>query len=202
MRLPRRALAHLRADPRLAQVIERVGPCRLAPRAEGTHFEHIVRAIVYQQLSGKAAATILGRVHALYGGRSPTPAEVMATGDDALRGAGLSRQKLGYLRDLAARVLGGDVPMDRLHDLPDDEIIAALTRVKGVGVWTAHMFLMFRLGRLDVLPTLDLGIQTAVQRLYRMRKRPKPAQVEKIGERWRPYATVASWYLWRSLDTP
>jgi DNA-3-methyladenine glycosylase II len=200
LRAPRKALAHLRGDPKLARVIERVGPFKMTLRIEGSHFDHVVRAIVYQQLSGKAARTIHGRVMDLFGGRPPTPEELAGTSDDRLRSAGLSRQKLGYIKDLAARVAARDVAMDSLHELPDAEIIATLTRVKGVGVWTAQMFLMFRLGRLDVLPIADLGIQTAVQRAYKLRKRPTPAQVEKLGSRWRPYATVASWYLWRSLE--
>jgi 3-methyladenine DNA glycosylase/8-oxoguanine DNA glycosylase len=199
----RKALRHLKqTDPTLARIIERVGPCRLTVRADGTHFDALLRAIVYQQLSGKAAATILRRVLELYGGRAPTPAELLATPDEPLRAAGLSRQKLGYLRDLAARVDSGDVPLDRIDELPDDEVIAALVRVKGIGRWSAQMFLMFRLGRLDVLPELDLGIQNAIQRAYRKRKRPSPKDVLKIGGRWRPYASVACWYLWRSLEGP
>jgi DNA-3-methyladenine glycosylase II len=197
----RRAVAHLkRADPTLAAVIARVGPCRFEPRAEGTHFEAVARAIVYQQLSGKAAGTIHGRFHALYGGRAPEPDELLATPDDRLRGAGLSRQKVGYLRDLAGRVDAGDVPLGRVELLGDDEVIAALTRVKGVGRWTAQMFLMFRLGRPDVLPDLDLGVQKAIQLAYGRRAMPKPADVLRVGRPWAPYRTVASWYLWRSLD--
>jgi DNA-3-methyladenine glycosylase II len=191
---------HLRRDPVLARVIEEVGPCKLAPRADGTHFDHVVRAIVYQQLSGKAARTIHERVMALTGGRPPAPAELLAIPDETLRAAGLSRQKLLYLKDLAARTLSGEVPMDSLHDLADADIIRTLTAVKGVGVWTAQMFLLFRLGRLDVLPVLDLGIQNAIQRAYRLRKRPTPIKVAEIGKRWSPYASIASWYLWRSLD--
>jgi DNA-3-methyladenine glycosylase II len=197
----RRAVAHLkRADPTLAAVIARVGPCRFEPRAEGTHFEAVARAIVYQQLSGKAAGTIHGRFHALYGDRAPDPAELLATSDEALRGAGLSRQKVGYLRDLAARVEAGDVPLADIEALGDQHIVDALTRVKGVGRWTAQMFLMFRLGRPDVLPDLDLGVQNAIQRAYGLPKRPTPKDVVRIGEKWRPYASVASWYLWRSLE--
>ena len=197
----RRAVAYLRrADPTLAAVIARVGPCRFEPRAEGTHFEAVARAIVYQQLSGKAAGTIHKRFHALYGDRAPEPAELLATGDEALRAAGLSRQKVGYLRDLAGRVAAGDVPLDQVHALGDDEIVAALTRVKGVGRWTAQMFLMFRLGRPDVLPDLDLGVQKAIQLAYGRRTMPKPADVLRVGARWAPYRTVASWYLWRYLD--
>ena len=199
----RKALNHLRrADPTLARIIESVGPCRWVARADGTHFDALLRAIVYQQLSGKAAATILRRVLDLYGGRSPTPEELLATPDEPLRAAGLSRQKLSYLRDLAARVGAGEVPLDRIHELPDDEIIAALVRVKGIGRWSAQMFLMFRLGRPDVLPELDLGIQNAIRRAYRKRKRPTPKDVVRIGAKWRPYASVAAWYLWRSLEGP
>jgi len=197
----RRAVAHLkRADPVLARVIARVGPCRFEPRAEGTHFEAVARAIVYQQLSGKAAGTIHARFHALYGGRAPEPAELLATGDEALRSAGLSRQKIGYLRDLAARVDAGDLPLDRVDALGDDDLIAALTRVKGVGRWTAQMFLMFRLGRPDVLPDLDLGIQRAIELAYGLGRLATPAEVLEIGAPWAPYRTVASWYLWRFLD--
>ncbi len=197
----RTALAHLkRVDPALARVIRRVGPCRFEARQEGEHFDAVLRAIVYQQLSGKAAATILGRVHALYGDRAPTPAELLATPDDTLRAAGLSRQKLAYARDLAGRVHAGYVPLDTLDTLDDDEIIAALTSVKGVGRWTAQMFLMFRLGRLDVLPDLDLGVQKGIQLAYGLSTLPRPKEVVAIGAKWSPYASIAAWYLWRSLD--
>ena len=197
------AIRHLRdADPVLARIIDRVGPCTLQPREHGTHFDEILRAIVYQQLSGKAAATIHGRILALFGGRPPTPAELLATPDEPLRAAGLSRQKLGYLRDLATRASDGEVPFERLHELGDAEIIASLTRVRGVGRWTVQMFLMFKLGRPDVLPDLDLGIQNAIQRAYGLRNRPTPKQVLELGARWSPYATIASWYLWRSLELP
>jgi len=197
----RRALAALRQDAKLARIIERVGRCGFKPRTDGTHFDAIVRAIIYQQLSGKAAATIHGRVIALFG-RPPAPADLLAAPEDELRAAGLSRQKLGYLRDLAARAASGEVPFARLHELPDEDIVTTLTRVKGVGEWTAQMFLMFRLGRPDVLPALDLGIQTAIQRAYRLKARPAPKDVLRIGARWTPYRSVASWYLWRSLDAP
>jgi DNA-3-methyladenine glycosylase II len=189
-----------RADEVLARVIAHVGPCRFRPRSAGSHFDALLRSIVYQQLSGKAATTILDRVLALYGGRYPRPAQLLETPESALRDAGLSRQKLGYLRDLAAKVDSGQVPLARVGRLPDEEVITYLTRVKGVGRWTAQMFLIFRLGRPDVLPELDLGIQTAIQRAYSLPERPGPADVLRIGERWRPHATVASWYLWRSLE--
>ena len=197
----RPAVTHLRrADPVLARVIASVGPCRFQPRAEGTHLAAILRAIVYQQLSGSAAFTIHGRFLALFGGAAPIAAQLLEISDDALRGVGLSRQKIGYMRDLAARVHGDAVPIDTLHELDDDAIIAALTSVKGVGRWTAQMFLMFRLGRPDVLPEMDLGIRKAVQRAYRTRGLPAPKRVLALGEPWAPYRTVASWYLWRSLE--
>ena len=197
----RPAVRHLkRVDPVFAEVIRRVGPCRFQTHAEGSHFDAVARSIVYQQLSGKAAATIHGRVLGIYGGRAPTPAELAETADERLREAGLSRQKLSYLKDLGRRVAAGDLPIETLHELPDDEVIEALVQVKGIGRWTAQMFLMFRLGRPDVLPDLDLGIQKGIQLAYGLRKLPPPARVLKIGARWAPYRTIASWYLWRSLE--
>jgi DNA-3-methyladenine glycosylase II len=188
------------ADPVLGQVIAQVGACGLRPRAEGSHFNAIARAIVYQQLSGKAAATIYGRFAALFPRRAPTPPALLALSDEALRAAGLSRQKLAYLRDLAAHASDGRLPLRRIDRLADEEVLEALTAVKGVGVWTAQMFLLFRLGRPNVLPDTDLGIQKAVQRAYALRSLPSPAKVRQIGEPWQPYCSVASWYLWRSLD--
>jgi DNA-3-methyladenine glycosylase II len=196
-----KAVSYLQdADPKLAAVIEQVGPCQFTTRTEGTHFDAVARAIVYQQLSGKAAATIHGRFAALFSPDTPYPGQLLTFSDEMLRGAGISRQKAGYLRDLAARAHGKEVPFDTLHELSDEEILAALTLVKGVGRWTAQMFLMFRLGRLDVLPELDLGIQKGIQKAYRMRALPTPERVRKVGEKWAPYRTVASWYLWRFLD--
>jgi DNA-3-methyladenine glycosylase II len=200
---PAAAVRHLRAaDPVMARVVEAVGPCRFKPRAEGTHFDALVRSIVYQQISGKAAATILGRLHEIYGGRAPAPEELLATDEERLRAAGLSRQKQAYLRDLAEKCAGGGVPLEAIDSLPDDEVVAALVSVKGVGRWTAEVFMMFRLGRADVLPTADLGIQKAIQRAYRLRKLPPPRRVAEIGACWAPHRTIASWYLWRSLDGP
>jgi DNA-3-methyladenine glycosylase II len=197
----RAAVRHLkRADPTLRRVIGRVGPCRLTLRTDGADFDHLARAIVYQQLAGKAAAAIHGRLLGLYGDRPPTPAELLATSALRLRRAGLSRQKLGYLRDLARRVHSGALPLSNLSQLPDEAAIEILTEVKGIGVWTAQMFLMFRLGRPDVLPTLDFGIRNAMRVAYRLRGMPKPAHMERIAAPWRPYRTVACWYLWRSLD--
>jgi len=197
----RTALSYLRrVDPVLAQIIKQVRTPPPPPRRTGTHYDALVRAIVYQQLSGKAAGTIHRRFRELYTKKQPKAHLVLATSDEALRGAGLSRQKIGYLRDLSARVVDGTLPLAHLGRLSDDEIIEHLVQVKGIGRWTVHMFLMFRLGRPDVLPELDLGIQNAMQRAYGLKARPKPKDVLRLGEKWRPHATTACWYLWRSLE--
>ncbi|HEX5437250.1 MAG TPA: hypothetical protein VFW98_08820 [Gemmatimonadaceae bacterium] len=196
----RSAITHLkRSDATLARVIERVGPCRFRPEAAGTHFDAVARAIVYQQLSGSAAHTIYTRLLAIHG-TPPTAAQLLAAPDAQLRAVGLSRQKIGYLRDLATRASTGDVSFDTLHDLPDAGIVTALTRVKGVGLWTAQMFLIFRLGRPNVLPDLDLGIRKAIQRAYRMRALPSAERIQRLGRKWEPHCTIASWYLWQLLD--
>jgi DNA-3-methyladenine glycosylase II len=197
----RKSINHLkRVDPVLAQIIESVGPCRLRVISEGTHFHALTRSIVYQQLSGKAAATILSRVSALFPENVPNAEGVMRITDEQFRSAGLSRQKIGYLRDFASKVASGALPLDAVESMSNDDLIAHLVQVKGIGRWTAQMFLMFRLGRLDILPELDLGIQNAIQKAYRKRKRPTPKQVAQIGAKWAPHSTVASWYLWRSLE--
>jgi DNA-3-methyladenine glycosylase II len=197
----RNAVNHLRrVDPVMRDVIAAVGPCRFATSPQLTHFESVARSIIYQQLSGKAAATIHGRFEALFDGGRPQPAALAALPDDALRAAGISRQKLGYLRDLAARAAAGDIPIDRLHEFDDEAVIGHLTAIKGVGRWTAQMFLMFRLGRPDVLPELDLGIRKGMQQAYRLRKLPDAKRVHTIGAKWSPYRTVACWYLWLSID--
>ena len=198
----RKATAHLKkVDPVMAEVIQKVGTYKGWPASQGSHFDAVARSIVFQQLSGKAAGTIHGRFQGLYGGRTPLPAELATTSDEQLRAVGLSRQKSAYLKDLGARVTSGELPIETLHELTDEEIITALTQVKGIGRWTAQMFLMFRLSRLDVLPDLDLGVQKGIQRAYRLRKLPTPERVKKIGGKWAPYRTVASWYLWRLVDT-
>jgi len=204
MPLPlKKSVAHLRAaDPVLAGVIDRVGPCRARVASDGTHFGAVVRSIVYQQLSGKAAATIHGRVLALFDDQEPTPRAVLRADVSVLRAAGLSGQKTAYLKDLAERASSRSFPLERLHELDDAAVIETLTTVKGVGRWTAQMFLMFRLGRPDVLPDLDLGIQKGIQRAYGLRRLPTPPQVLKRGAVWAPYRTIASWYLWRLLDLP
>ena len=194
------AVRHLRrADPVLAELIGRVGPCRLAPQAAGTHFQALTRSIVYQQLAGAAAATIHGRVVQLLG--DVTPERMLAASDDSLRTAGLSRQKMSYLQDLAHQALAGALPIDRLHRLDDDDVIQTLSSVKGIGRWTAQMFLIFRLGRPDVLPELDLGVRKGARITYRMRSLPTTKRLAKLGERWAPYRSYASWYLWRAADS-
>ena len=185
----------------MAKVVEVVGPCRFRPIADATHFHHLTRAIVYQQLSTKAATTIFGRVLTLCGG-TLEPRAILSHPDEALRAAGLSGQKTRYVKDLATHVRDDKLPLERIERMDDDEVIAALTHVKGIGVWSAQMFLIFRLGRLDVLPVLDLGIRKGVQRAYGLRRLPAPRYVERLGKRWTPYATIASWYLWRLLDQP
>jgi DNA-3-methyladenine glycosylase II len=196
----RRARAHLRrVDPVIARVMEQVGPYRPGDRTGGSHFHALIRAIVFQQLSGKAASTILSRFLALFPDGEPTPPAILALSDTEMRAVGLSRQKIGYLRDLASKVESGALPLDHVHTLSDDDLIAHLVQVKGIGRWTAHMFLMFKLGRENVLPDLDLGIQNAIKRAYRKRK-VTPKDVQRIGKAWSPYSSVACWYLWRSLD--
>jgi DNA-3-methyladenine glycosylase II len=197
----RKAINHLRrVDPVMSEVIDRVGKCTLAPREEWTHFDALVRSIVYQQLSGKAAATIHGRVLALIGDGAEAAQRIVATSHEDLRAAGLSNAKARYVRNLAEHVLDGSLPVESLHDLSDEEIIAALTQVKGIGKWSAQMFMMFRLGRPDVLPELDLGVQKGIQKAYRLRKLPTPKQVLRRGEKWAPYRTIGSWYMWRVLE--
>jgi DNA-3-methyladenine glycosylase II len=193
------AVAHLkRVDPILGGVIDRVGPY-LIPRAP-ERFRALVRAIIFQQLAGRAAQTIFDRFVKQVGGkRFPTPALVLAATDEALRSAGLSRGKMGYIRDLAGHVRDRTLNFHRFSRMDDDAIIADLTRVRGIGRWTAEMFLMFNLHRPDVFPVDDLGVRNAVARLYAMSQPPPPKELREFGERWRPYRSVASWYLWQSM---
>jgi DNA-3-methyladenine glycosylase II len=187
-----------RSDARLAAVIEAVGPCTLHPR--GQIYRSLFRAILYQQLAGTAAAAIERRLCAPFSGRIPAAAELLRASDKQLRGAGLSRQKLAYLRDLAASFAEGRLRAQRLARLQDDELIEAVTTVHGVGVWTAHMLLIFSLGRPDVLPVGDYGIRKGMQQLYRLRDLPDPRTMERIALPWRPYRSIGSWYIWRSVD--
>jgi len=189
----------LRRDPILAALIREYGPCGLAAAQRADHFSALVRAIVFQQLSTKAASTIHGRLIALLPNGELTPATLAALDDEQLRGAGLSRQKMGYLRDLCEKVSAGVVPLADVDRMEDEDVIAALTKIKGIGRWSAEMFLMFRLHRPDVLPVGDLGIVNAVKKVYGLRKKPTPDRLRRMGEAWKPYRSVASWYLWRSL---
>ena len=194
----RKATNHLkRSDPILAAIIERIGPCRM--EFGPPEFHSLAEAIVYQQLNGKAAVTIFKRFAAL-AGEPLRPEGILKLTDTQLRSVGLSKQKSAYLKDMAARASRGELDFSRLHEMTDDEVIKHLTQVKGVGVWTAHMFLMFTLRRPNVLPTGDYGIQMAIKKHYRKRKVPKPEVMVKIAKSWEPYRSVACWYLWRSLD--
>ena len=196
----KRALEHLKqADPVLAEVIERVGPMKMARTPPTFHF--VARSIAFQQLSGKAAKTIFDRlVTAADNGDTLTPEAILKLSPQRMRKCGLSRQKLSYIRDLARRTRSGELDFAALPRMSDAEVIERLTRVKGIGVWSAQMFLMFTLRRPDVLPSTDFGIQNAIRQAYGKRKLPKPEHVEKLGRAWHPYCSVASWYLWRSLD--
>jgi len=221
----RRAVNHLKkSDPVMRAIIERIGPCRMQFRPP--EFHSLAEAIVYQQLNGKAAETIFKRVSALTG-EPLTPEGILKLGDEQMRGAGLSKQKSAYLKDLATKTAAGLLDFSRLSKMPDAEVIEHLTQVKGVGVWTAQMFLMFTLKRGNVLPTGDFGVRMAMYKHYLDRQRmkatrafsggkksavakkgpkrkiklPRPEQMEKIAKCWEPYRSVACWYLWQSLDT-
>jgi DNA-3-methyladenine glycosylase II len=196
----RSARRHLmRSDPRLAAIIRRVGPCRLHTVASRDPFTALAQSIASQQLSVKAADTIFKRFCALFPGGRPTAGHVTLLTDEAVRAAGFSRPKVGYIRDLAAHVLDGRLDLHGLRKHDDDEVMRQLVAVKGIGRWTAEIFLMFRLGRPDVLPADDLGLMNAVQRAYGLRARPTPEKLRKMGEAWRPYRSIAAWYLWASL---
>jgi DNA-3-methyladenine glycosylase II len=197
-----RARRHLsRHDDALAPLIRRIGGCRLVVHDDGDLFELLLRAIASQQLSARAGQTIYGRLRALLPpGGTPRAADVLALAPDALRATGMSRMKCAFVHDLARHVAGGDLDLAALRHLPDAEVIAALTRVKGIGRWSAEMFLIFSLGRPDVLPVDDVGVLRAVQQLYGLRTRPTAARLERLAEPWRPWRSVACWYLWRMLD--
>jgi DNA-3-methyladenine glycosylase II len=195
----RAARRHLAVDPVLAAIIKRVGPYRIARRP--ARFEVLVRAIIFQQLAGHAARAIYDRFVKLFGnGRFPTPAMVVAMPDEKLRTAGLSAKKALYIKDLADHIERDAINFRRFHRMDDEEIIEALTKVKGIGRWTAEMFLMFNLGRPDVLPVDDLGFRNAVIKAYRLKRKLKRAQLIRFGERWRPYRSAATWYLWQSTS--
>ena len=194
----RKAVNHLKkSDPVLAAIIEKIGPCKM--QFGQPTFHSLAESILYQQLNGKAAATIFNRFKAA-AGDPLTPKGILRLSDAEMRGVGLSKQKTSYLRDLSEKTKAGLLEFERLPELPEDEVIKHLTQVKGIGVWTAHMFLMFTLHRPDILPTGDYGIQAAIKKHYKKRKWPKPDVMEKIAKPWAPYRSIACWYLWQSLD--
>jgi DNA-3-methyladenine glycosylase II len=193
------AVAHLgRRDKTLRGAMRRVGPYRL--RLQRDRFGCLVRAIISQQISVAAARSIRARLHGLAGPDGVTPDALLRLSLEAMRGAGVSPQKSGYLRDLAERVHSGEVPLSRIGRLGDEQVIESLTRIKGIGRWTAEMFLIFSLGRMDVLPVDDLGVRSAIRKLYRLEALPDKQTCLEIGAPWRPFASVASWYLWQALD--
>jgi 3-methyladenine DNA glycosylase/8-oxoguanine DNA glycosylase len=196
------AIAHLTGrDATLGSLIARVGPLALVTENARSTFEALARSIVYQQLHGKAAASIFARLGALFPRGRMRPDALLALEEAALRGAGLSRNKMLALRDLAARTLDGTVPhVRRLHAMTDEDIVTRLAEVRGIGRWTAEMLLIFRLGRPDVLPVQDYGVRHGFKLAYRKRALPTPRELARHGEKWRPFRTVASWYLWRAVD--
>ena len=196
------AIKHLRkACPVMKQIISRIGPCTIEIDTLRTPFQSLVSAVAHQQLHGKAAATILKRFRALFGNRMPSPEKLATVDDTALRACGFSFSKIAALRDLAAKTIEGIVPGSMLiAKLPDDEIIERLTAVRGVGKWTVQMLLIFKLGRPDVLPADDFGVRAGFQQAFALDEVPTPKQVLDYGECWRPHATTAAWYLWRTAD--
>ena len=197
-----RAYRHLRhVDPVVGALIDEHGPFR--PRPGGDPYGSLVRTILFQQLAGPAARAIQRRWYALYGdeARTPQPEEILGTSDEQFRGAGVSREKAGYLRDLAEHIVSGGLEFDPLDGMPDDAVVEALTTVRGIGEWSAHMFLMFQLGRPDVLPVGDLGVRNGMRVAYALDETPTPAQAREIGEPWTPYRTVGAWYMWRAVET-
>jgi len=190
----------MKADPKLGAIIKRIGACQLHSFAPGDPFAALTMSIASQQLSTKAADTIYRRFCDLFPpDRTPAPHRVMTLTDDQIRGVGFSRPKVTFIKDLASHVIDGRLDLRGLKKHPDDEVMRQLIAVKGIGRWTAEIFLMFRLGRPDILPADDLGLMNAVHRAYGMRKRPTPDKLRKMGEVWRPYRSVAAWYLWQSL---
>lgn len=196
-----KALDHLRShDDVISKLIDAYPVPAFTPHKN--YYHELVDSIISQQLSVKAARTILGRFKDLFEGSFPSPEQILVKDIEDLRSVGLSRQKASYIQDLARKILDGTVTFDTLDSLSNDEIIEELTKVKGIGVWTVHMFLMFCMGRLDVLPTGDLGIRNGIKKLYDLGHLPEPREIELLAEKnnWQPYESVASWYIWQSLD--
>jgi DNA-3-methyladenine glycosylase II len=194
----RPALQHLKKDPILAEIIRKAGPFQM--KYHEPAFETLVRSIVFQQLSGKVASVIYGRLQAAVGAAGVTPEAILKLRPERMRKLGLSKQKTGYIRELARHTKARTVVFEDMPAMDDAAVVEHLTKVRGIGVWTAQMFLMFALRRNDVLPVGDLGIRMAIRKAYGLEELPKPAEIEKLAEPWRPWASVASWYLWRSLD--
>jgi len=188
------------ADPVLGRLIVRYGPCQLIPHTN--YYGELVSAIIGQQLSEKAGATIYNRFLSLFDGKLPTPEQITATDTEAIRGIGCSYSKAGYMKDLAQHIIDGRLDLAHISTLPNDEVIQQLVAVKGIGEWSAHMFMIFSLGRLDILPTGDLGIRKAMMLQYGLGELPKPPEMHRLAleNGWTPYQSVASWYLWQSLD--
>ena len=200
-RVWQKGIRHLkRNDPILARIISRVGPVKFELDAD--HYEAVVGSIIYQQLAGSAARAILNRFKQLYGGRIPSPREYLSTDVEKLRGSGLSPQKISYIKDLAERIENGTLDLKRLENLPDEEALNELDNVRGIGRWTAEMFLIFKLGRTDVLPVDDLGLRKAAQKAYRLRKLPTRDRFERLAEKWHPYSSISTFYLWKSMEKP
>src|SRR2546425_2107561 len=196
-----KGIRHLkRSDPILARIISRVGPVKF--ELDDDHYEAVVGSIIFQQLAGSAARAILNRFKQLYGGRIPSPSEYLSTDVEKLRRSGLSPQKISYIKDFAERLENGTLDLKRLENLPDEEALNELDNVRGIGRWTAEMFLIFMLGRTDVLPVDDLGLRKAAQKGYRLRKLPKRDRFEQLAEKWHPYSSISTLYLWKSMEKP
>ena len=196
-----RGMRHLKKnDPALAKIIGRMGPYEF--RLDEDHYEALVGSIIFQQLAGAAARAILNRFKQIYDGKIPLPRQYLDTDERHLRASGLSPQKIRYIRDLSERVEKGVLDLKKLSDLPNEEVVKELDAVKGIGRWTAEMFLIFVLGRTDVLPVDDLGLQKAAQKIYRLRKLPTKEKFEQLSKTWHPYSSIATLYLWRSQEKP
>lgn len=191
------AIRHLKKDPKLAEIIFNVGACKI--RTTRNRYESLVEAIITQQLSGSAAKSISERFRLLYSSRFPKPIDVLKTSDLKLKKTGLSQMKVSYIKDLSKKISSRELQLNRMRNLSDEQVIEELIQVRGIGRWTAEMFLIFSLGRLDVLPVGDLGLKKGIKKLYNLEELPSENKMKKIAEKWRPYRTVATWYLWKSL---
>lgn len=198
------AITHLKAvDKVMAGIIRSVGPCTLKPRRQISPFEALVQSVMFQQLNGNAAQTILGRFKKLHNGRMPAPEELLKTSEEQLRAAGLSRAKVLAIRDIASKAVAGLVPdRAKARQLSDPQLVEILTEIRGVGPWTVEMMLIFTLGRTDVLPSTDYGVRQGFARAYKWKELPTPKELMAEGEKWKPFRTTAAWYLWRVLELP